>query len=221
MWIGVLTNDLCTFGRGTAPGNRSKAKEMSVMLEVEIHQITVGRDGSAERCLILRPKDHEDRRVCPIIIGANEAAAIVAPTSDAPATRPMTHDLLLNSITELGGKVQHVYVRGLNKSTFFADISVRFGEEVIVLDARPSDSIALAVRARVPIYMAEDVMEQVDTDIQGRRSTEEQSRLAAREKQFEEAATPVTPEQREKLSAFTEFMESLTLDDDGDEVAGR
>ncbi len=188
------------------------------MLEVEIHQITVGRDGGSERCLILRPKDHEDRRVCPIIIGANEAAAIVAPSSDANPSRPMTHDLLLNSINELGGTVQYVYIRGLNKSTFFADVSIRVGEEVMVLDARPSDSIALAVRARAPIYMAEEVMEQVDSDIQGRRTAEEQARHTARDKRYEEAATPVTPEQREKLSAFSEFMESLTMDDDGDEA---
>ncbi len=185
------------------------------MLEVEIHQITVGRDGGSERCLILRPKDHDDRRVCPIIIGANEAAAIVAPSSEAPPSRPMTHDLLLNSITELGGTVQYIYIRGLNKSTFFADVSIRVGDEVVVLDARPSDSIALAIRARAPIYMAEDVMEQVDSDIQGRRVSEEQSHRATREKEFEEAASPVTPEQREKLSAYSEFMESLTMDDDG------
>ena len=191
------------------------------MLEVEIHQITVGRDGGSERCLILRPKDHDDRRVCPIIIGANEAAAIVAPSSEAPPSRPMTHDLLLNSITELGGTVQYIYIRGLNKSTFFADVSIRVGDEVIVLDARPSDSIALAIRARAPIYMAEDVMEQVDSDIQGRRASEEQSHRAAREKQFEEAASPVTPEQREKLSAYSEFMESLSMDDDGDEMVSK
>lgn len=191
------------------------------MLEVEIHQITVGRDGGSERCLILRPKDHDDRRVCPIIIGANEAAAIVAPTSEAPPSRPMTHDLLLNSINELGGTVQYIYIRGLNKSTFFADVSIRVGDEVIVLDARPSDSIALAIRARAPIYMSEDVMEQVDSDIQGRRTSEEQSHRATREKQFEEAASPVTPEQREKLSAYSEFMESLSMDDDGDEMVSK
>lgn len=189
------------------------------MLEVEIHQITMGRDGSSERCLILRPKDHEDRRVCPIIIGSNEASAIAAVSNDPPATRPMTHDLLLNAITELGGTVQYVYIRGLNKSTFFADVSVRVGEDVIVLDARPSDSIALAVRARVPIYMAEEVIEQVDNDLQGRRSAEEASRRSQREREYEEATTPVTPEQREKLSAFSEFMESLSMDDDGEEAA--
>ena len=190
------------------------------MLEVEIHQITVGRDGGSERCLVLSPKDQEDRRVCPIIIGANEAAAIVAPTSEANPSRPMTHDLLLNSITELGGTVQYVYIRGLNKSTFFADISIRVGDEVIVLDARPSDSIALAIRARVPIYMAEEVIEQVDSDIQGRRASEEQSRKSARERRYEEATTPVTREEREKLSAFSDFMESLSRDDDGDQPAG-
>ena len=189
------------------------------MLEVEIHQIRVGRDGSAERCIILRPKNQDDRRLCPIIIGPNEASAIVAPSSEPAPSRPMTHDLLLNAITELGGTIQYVYVRGLNKATFFADVNVKVGEDEIVLDARPSDSIALAVRARVPIYISEDVLEQVNNDLQGREQSEESRRSAARERQYEEAASPVTPEQREKLSAFSEFMESLSMDDDGDETA--
>ena len=90
-----------------------------------------------------------------------------------------------------------------------------------MLDARPSDSIALAVRARVPIYISEEVLEQVNNDLQGREQAEESRRGAAREPQYEEAASPVTPEQREKLSAFSEFMESLTMDDDGDEAASK
>ena len=188
------------------------------MLEVEIHQITGGRDGSMERCLILRPKDHTDRRICPIIIGINEAAAIIAPTNEAQPSRPMTHDLLLNAINELGGKVEYVYVRGLDKSTFFADISVRVDDDEVVLDARPSDAIAIAIRARASIYMAEEVMDQVDGDIQGRRIDDEQQRRTSRERRYEEATTPVTPEQREKLSAYSELMESLTMDDDGEEV---
>ncbi len=186
------------------------------MLEVEIHQITMGRDGSAERCLILRPKDHEDQRVCPIIIGTNEASAIAASSGETAPSRPMTHDLLLNAITELGGEIQYVHVRGLNKSTFYADINVKLGDETVVLDARPSDSIALAVRARVPIYMAEEVLEQVDSDLQGRRAAEE-PRSASREKKVEETATPVTPEQREKLSAFSDFVETLSMEDEGEE----
>ena len=110
---------------------------------------------------------------------------------------------------------------GVISAWFCADVSVRVGEEVIVLDARSSDSVALAVRARVPIYIAEEVMAQVDSDLQGRRTAEEASRRSSREHEYEEAATPVTPEQREKLSAFTEFMESLTMDDDGEESASK
>ncbi len=189
------------------------------MLEVEIHQIRVGRDGSAERCIILRPKNHEDRRLCPIIIGPNEASAIIAPSSEPAPSRPMTHDLLLKAINELGGTVQYVYVRGLDKATFFADINIKVGDDEVVLDARTSDSFALAVRARVPIYMSEEVLEQVNNDLQGREPSEESRRGAAKEPQYEEAASPVTPEQREKLSAFSELMESLTMDDEGEEAA--
>ena len=188
------------------------------MLEVEIHQIRVGRDGSAERCLILRPKNHEDRRLCPIVIGPNEASAIVAPSSEPAPSRPMTHDLLLNAIRELGGSVEYVYVRGLNKATFFADIVVKIGQDEVTLDARPSDAIALAVRARVSIYMSEEVLEQVNADLQVREPSEGSGRVATRERDYEEKASPVTPEQREKLSAFSELMETLSMDDEGDGV---
>ncbi len=187
------------------------------MLEVEIHQIRVGRDGSPERCLILRPKDHEDRRICPIIIGPSEAQAIVAPSTDPVVTRPMTHDLLLNSINELGGTVQYIYIRALEKATFFADVNIKIGDDEVALDARPSDSIALAVRARVPIYMADEVLEQVNADLQVRATSEEPRRAPSGGREYEEA-TPVTPEQREKLSAFSELMETLSMDEDGEET---
>ncbi len=186
------------------------------MIEVEIHQIRVGRDGSPERCLILRAKDPEDQRICPIMIGWNEAAAIVAPSQDPPPPRPMTHDLLINAIDELGGKIRSVYVRGLQKSTFFADINIDIDDEMITLDARPSDSIALAVRARVPIYIDEEVLERVNRDLQPAEESEEGGK---RGRQSEEAASPVTPEQRKRLSAFSEFMETLSMDQGGEDAS--
>ena len=107
------------------------------MLEVEIHQIRVGRDGSAERCIILRPKDQEDRRLCPIIIGPNEASAIVAPSSEPAPSRPMTHDLLLKAIDRAWvGQCSTSTCAASTKRPFFADINVKIGEEEVVLDAR-------------------------------------------------------------------------------------
>ncbi len=184
------------------------------MLEVEIQHIASGRDGSPERFLILRVKDPSDRRVCPIVIGHNEAAAILAPSRDPSPARPMTHDLLINSIRELGGQIQHIYIRDLKDVTFFADVSVKVGEDIIDIDARPSDSIALAVRARVPIYISEDVIDKVSSDLQGRRSEEESAHRRHPRRGMEESASPVTQEEREKLSAYSDFMETLSLDDD-------
>ncbi len=189
------------------------------MLEVEIQHIASGRDGSPERFLILRVKDPSDRRVCPIVIGHNEAAAILAPSRDPSPARPMTHDLLVNSITELGGQIQHIYIRDLKDTTFFADVSVKVGEDVIEIDARPSDSIALAMRARVPMYISEEVIDKVSSDLQGRRSEEDAAPRRRGRHNVEESTSPVTQEEREKLSAFSDLMETLSLDDERREDA--
>ncbi len=186
------------------------------MIEVEIHQIRGGRDGSSDRCLILRPKDHEDRRWCPIIIGVYEATAILAPGSSPAPSRPMTHDLLFEAIKKLGGTIQHIHIRGLDRATFYADIAVEVNGESVEIDARPSDSIALAIRADVPIFVAEEVLEQVTRDLEQRMNVDEvrPGSESKRERRHEEAGSPVTPEQREKLSVFSEFTETLSIDDE-------
>ncbi len=188
------------------------------MIEVEIQHIASSRDGSPERFLILRSKDRSDQRVCPIIIGYNEAVAIAAAKKEQLPPRPMTHDLLLNMITGLGGVVQHIYIRELEESTFFADVVIKQGEELIAIDARPSDSIALATRAKAPIYVSEEILERVNRDLRGRRSDEEAKGSRRRSaRRLDEASTPVTPEEKEKLSAYSDFLETLSLDDDADD----
>lgn len=186
------------------------------MLEMEIQHMANSRDSATECFLFLRVKDPSDRRICPIVIGINEATAIAAPSRDPSPRRPMTHDLLLNSINDLGGVVQYVYVRELSDTTFFADIAVKFHDELLKLDARPSDAVALAVRARVPIYIAEDVIDRVSRDLEVRSSDDESGgRRKHSRHRMEESSSPVTPEEKEKLSAYSDLMETLSLDDDG------
>ncbi len=104
-------------------------------------------------------KDAQGERVLPIWVGAFEANAIAMQLENVVSPRPMTHDLLRNVIEELQARVDRVVITDLRDNTFFAAIHMtRAGAEVVV-DARPSDAMALALRARVPIYVEEVVLE--------------------------------------------------------------
>lgn len=101
----------------------------------------------------------EGPRLLPIFIGLYEGGAIgLALQSEQKFPRPLTHDLFLTVIESLGGAVEKVVVTRLEEATFFAEVHVKRGEERFVLDARPSDSVALAVRAKCPILVAESVL---------------------------------------------------------------
>ena len=192
------------------------------MIEVEIQHIALSRDAANDRFLVLRPKDGSDTRFCPIMIGHFEANAIIATQRDPEPRRPMTHDLLLNTIRDMGGSVEHIYIRSLEDQTFFADVAVRLGEDVHDIDARPSDAIALAIRARAPIYMADEVLDHVTDDIRTAGEADDEPEERHRGRRREEAPTPLTAEQREKMSAFTDLVDSLTLDEsEGEEPATR
>lgn len=192
------------------------------MIEVEVQHIALSRDAANDRFLILKAKDPSDNRICPIMIGHFEANAIITPTRDPNPKRPMTHDLLISAIRELGGSVEHVYIRSLEDKTFLADVTVRIGDELRDIDARPSDAIAIAMRARVPIYMADEVLEHVTSDIRSAEREREELEERRRLRRNEESAKPVTAEQREKMSAFSDLVESLSLEEtEGDGPAAR
>ena len=126
------------------------------MIEVKIDSIRVSLM-SNHRVVIL--KDLESERYLPIWIGPYEAEAITIQLQEVEVARPLTHDLLKTTITELGGKIIHVLVNELRSDTFYAHIVVERDGKRMEIDSRPSDAIALAVRAQVPIYVEESVME--------------------------------------------------------------
>ena len=181
------------------------------MVEVEIQHIALSRDSN--KYLVLKPKDPGDDRICPVMIGNFEAEAIIETQGGPNQHRPKTHDLLLNTINDLGCTVEHVYVRSLEDETFFADVTIRQGDELRDIDARPSDAINLALRARVPIYIADDVMDRVARDLRRAEEEIEDAEDTGRGHRHEESSAPVTAEQREKLSAFSDLMETLSLEE--------
>jgi hypothetical protein len=107
--------------------------------------------------IILR--DREGERVLPIWVGVFEANAIALQIENISTPRPMTHDLLRNVLADLNASVQRIVVSDLKDNTFYALIYVLCGEEVIAIDARPSDAIALALRTQAPIYVEEYVID--------------------------------------------------------------
>lgn len=104
-------------------------------------------------------RDLEGQRVLPIWVGVFEANAIAVQIENVTLPRPMTHDLLRNVITDLHGEIERIVVSDLRDNTFFAIIHLLVQGEKVAVDARPSDAIALALRARAPIFVEEHVID--------------------------------------------------------------
>lgn len=137
--------------------------------EVKISDISLTNVGFA---VFLRPKDSDDNRVVPIFIGPLETHSITTVIDGTKPPRPMTHDLMLYMLTSLGATVLKITIEEIIDSTFYAKIQLRKDEEIITLDARPSDSIALALRANAPIFIAKSVLDETgiimkEDEIQG------------------------------------------------------
>ena len=159
------------------------------MVEVKVDAIRVNMMGS-HRVIVL--KDLDTNRYLPIWIGQPEADAITVHMTDAKVARPLTHDLIVSLVHDLGAQIRYVLVNELREDTFFARIVIRSrdGKELNI-DSRPSDAIAIAVRVGCTIYVEDDIMTQ-----------------HGQEPEEEGAAVP-----DEDLGAFKDFLGTLDLDD--------
>lgn len=179
----------------------------SPMLEVVIDSIRVSLM-SQQRIVILREKNAE--RYLPIWIGIYEAESITIALQEVEVARPLTHDLVRNIFKELNARILRVEVVALRDDTFYGNIVVETNGRTLNIDARPSDALAIAVRAHVPILVATSVMESAgiipEEDIQ---EDEQPAPLARR------APGPKEPaESDERLSVFDDFLTRLDLDED-------
>src|SRR3989338_7695340 len=129
------------------------------LVQMDVSKIRID-ERRGEQVIVL--KEHEGSRFLPIIIGISEVTAIKVKISGIQPPRPLTHDLLKETIAQLVATLQKIVITKLEFNTFFAKLILQTKEgETREVDARPSDSIALALRADAPIFVAEDVLQQV------------------------------------------------------------
>lgn len=129
--------------------------EAAVPVHMELKRIIIN-EVHDQQVVMLREVDGE--RSFPIVIGLFEATSIDRRVRGIQSPRPLTHDLLTSLIDQLGGELQDIFISDLREHTYFAKLRVRKEGELVEIDCRPSDAIAVAVTARVPIFVAEDVI---------------------------------------------------------------
>jgi bifunctional DNase/RNase len=132
-----------------------------VPVQMELKRIIIS-DIHDSQVIMLREVDGD--RSFPIVIGIFEAASIDRRVKGIPAPRPLTHDLVTATVEMLGGEIQDVLISELVDHTYFAKLRIRKDGELVEIDSRPSDAIAVAVTARVPIYVNEDVLSELEDD---------------------------------------------------------
>jgi uncharacterized protein len=154
---------------------------------VEVFISRIGYDASSETFVVIL-KEKAGARVLAIWIGRPEAEAIVMRIHNIKHARPLTHDLCRNIIDGLGATLTRVQITHVANSTFFAELHLDANGDTRVVDARPSDSIALALRAEAPIYAADELLSDPDGDTEagesiepGERKSGEGTRLTAEE----------------------------------------
>ena len=137
-------------------------------------------------------KDKEEKQVLPIWIGAMEAMAISISINKVSISRPLTHDLMLQAITTLGGTIERVHIVDLREGTYYAEMHIGHKDQTFLMDSRPSDAIALAIRAEAPVFAAQSLLDRVA-------------------KQFDQDHEVVLKD--EESEQWTDFLESYNIDD--------
>jgi hypothetical protein len=125
------------------------------MIEVTVSRL--GLDSSTNSYVVVL-QERDGTRLLPIWIGQPEAESIVMHMHNVKRSRPLTHDLVRSLIVGMGAQLRRVQITRVEKSTYYAELHVQRGTELVQIDARPSDSIAVALRLSAPIYAAESLL---------------------------------------------------------------
>jgi uncharacterized protein len=177
---------------------------MTRMVEVVIDSVRVSLTNQ-QRIVVLREVNNE--RYLPIWIGPYEAEAITIALQEIEVARPQTHDLLKNILTTLNARLLRIEIVSLREDVFYGNLVVEVEGRTVYVDSRPSDALALAARARVPILVSREVMDSAgvipEEDLQNQRPATS-ARAVGDEPEVEGAS--------ERLSVFEDFLQNLDLD---------
>ena len=170
---------------------------------------------SPQRVVILRQKGME--RYLPVWVGPNEAESITIALQEVELSRPMTHDLLKNALTLFDTSIQRAEIVALKEDVFYGNLVLEREGKTFHLDSRPSDAIALAVRAHVPILVSVEVMNEAGIVPEKDLESEPTDSLSPDQPSGTEAESDFTPketppEDKKRLDVFEDFLKNLGHD---------
>ena len=176
---------------------------MPEMIEMVVDSVRVSLTNQ-QRIVVL--KDKAADRFLPIWIGPYEAEAITLALQELEVARPQTHDLIRNILAGLKARLVRVEISALREDVYYGNLVIEVGEEIVSVDSRPSDALALAVRYHVPVLVAVDVLDQAaiiqEPDIQDSSPAE-----------GEEPPTESSKEGTDRLSVFENFLDKIGGDE--------
>ena len=173
---------------------------------VEVRVQSLGLDRSSNTPVVILEEVGGDR-VLPIWIGPGEASAIAMQLADMEFSRPLTHDLLVAVLNGLGGSLRKVIITRVEKNTYYAELIIHRNGEVISVDARPSDSIAVALRVDARIFAQDELLERAQVEIADEESTAEKTEAEPQRKE--------PPSERMDAEELKEYLRRLNPEDFG------
>ena len=132
------------------------------MIEVKVQSLGLDRSSNTPVVIL---QEEDGTRVLPIWIGPGEASAIAMELAGMKFSRPLTHDLFASVITGLGGALKRVMITKVVENTYYAELIIQRGSELLSVDARPSDSIAIALRMDASIFTTDDLLEHTSIEV--------------------------------------------------------
>lgn len=138
-------------------------------------------------------KDESGNICLPIWIGVAEATSIASAIKQINMSRPLTHDLIYDILNEVAVKVKSIVITDLRDSTYFAELVLSHGDRALIIDSRPSDAIAIALRAAAPIYVSQKVLEQAKISFADQQKQQAKGEGAESEEETGETETPPAP----------------------------
>lgn len=180
---------------------------MAVLVQVRVQSL--GLDPASKTPVVIL-QEAEGERILPIFIGPGEASAIAMELANMKFSRPLTHDLLVSVLGGLGGQLNKVVISRVEDNTYYAEMIIRRNGEVISVDARPSDSIAVALRAHAEIFAKDELLERTADEVADDPSG---AQFATTDPQFD--TTEQKAETRLAAEELQEYLRNLAPEDFG------